>query len=408
MVSVTGRYALSFCVAAALVAGCGGSQPPIGVPGAMPRSAAIQPPHGEDSPKYQVLFDFGSGAGSQTNGGFPWVGLIVVNGALYGTTVGGGAFLDGTIFSITTTGSERVLYSFGYDGEQPWAGLLDEGDTLYGTTLVPDGNVFSVHTTGKNFRVLYTFDGDSSGSGPMASLIKLDGRLYGTTTAGGAYGDGTVFSLGMTTHKERVLYSFGKGSDGQDPEAPLIDVNGTFYGTTNSGGVQSVGTVFSVSTTGKETVLHSFGGDSDGSHPTAGLIDVNGTLYGTTTEGGAYGDGTVFSISTSGTESVLYSFGKGSDGQDPEAALISVNGTFYGTTNSGGVAGDGTVFSLRPSTRKEHVLHSFGEGTDGKNPASSMVDFNGTLYGTTPLGGSGAHGGCDYDNPCGTVFALKL
>jgi uncharacterized repeat protein (TIGR03803 family) len=155
-------------------------------------------------------------------------------------------------------------------------------------------------------------------------------------------------------------------------------------------------------------MLHSFGGDSDGSHPTAGLVDVNGTLYGTTTEGGAYGDGTVFSISTSGTENVLYSFGKGSDGQDPEAALISVNGTFYGTTNSGGVAGDGTVFSLRPSTRKEHVLHSFGEGTDGKNPASSMVDFNGTLYGTTPLGGSGAHGGCDYDNPCGTVFALKL
>jgi uncharacterized repeat protein (TIGR03803 family) len=154
-------------------------------------------------------------------------------------------------------------------------------------------------------------------------------------------------------------------------------------------------------------MLHSFGGDSDGSHPTAGLIDVNGTLYGTTTEGGAYGNGTIFGISTSGKESVLYSFGKGSDGQGPEAALINVNGALYGTTTAGGTYGDGTVFGLRMSTGKEHVLHSFGEGTDGKNPAGSVVNFNGMLYGTTPLGGSGAHGGCDYDNPCGTVFAVK-
>jgi hypothetical protein len=38
-----GRFALSMSVAVALLVGCGGSQPPIGAPGAMPQPAAIDP-----------------------------------------------------------------------------------------------------------------------------------------------------------------------------------------------------------------------------------------------------------------------------------------------------------------------------------------------------------------------------
>lgn len=61
-----------------------------------------------------------------------------------------------------------------------------------------------------------------------------------------------------------------------------------------------------------------------------------------------YGDGTVFSISRSGTEKVLHSFGSGSDGKPPTAGLIDVNGTLYGTTFVGGTHGKGTVFALTP------------------------------------------------------------
>ena len=97
-------------------------------------------------------------------------------------------------------------------------------------------------------------------------------------------------------------------------------------------------------------MLHSFGKGTDGRYPDAGLIDVSGTLYGTTEEGGAYGDGTAFSITTGGTEKLLHDFGKRTDGSRPNAGLIYVKGTgtLYGTTEAGGANDDGTVFALTP------------------------------------------------------------
>jgi uncharacterized repeat protein (TIGR03803 family) len=196
----------------------------------------------------------------------------------------------------------------------------------------------------------------------------MNGALYGTTTEGGGLGSthlccGTVFSV-TTTGKERVLHVFAGGSDGAYPQADLIDVDGTLYGTTTYGGAYGFGTVFSVTTDGTEKVLYSFGGGSDGEYPSAGLIDVKGTLYGTTTYGGSsswcnfgYGCGTLFSVTTTGAEQVLHAFAGGSaDGANPHADLIDVNGTLYGTTfyggpsckRHGGVRGCGTVFTFTP------------------------------------------------------------
>lgn len=100
-----------------------------------------------------------------------------------------------------------------------------------------------------------------------------------------------------TKFKEKVLWSFGNGADGAYPEASLINVNGVLYGTTETGGIRSAGTVFSLDpSTGVEKVLHSFCSKrncGDGAYPVAGLIDVDGTLYGTTPGGGTYQSGTV-------------------------------------------------------------------------------------------------------------------
>ncbi len=97
-----------------------------------------------------------------------------------------------------------------------------------------------------------------------------------------------------------MLYGF-KGrdkGDGNGPYAGLLNVKGTLYGTTVSGGTHDeFGTVFSITPSGKETVLHSFAGKGDGKGPYAGLLNVNGTLYGTTLEGGTQQIGTVFSLS---------------------------------------------------------------------------------------------------------------
>ncbi len=180
-------------------------------------------------------------------------GLIDVNNTLYGTTSLGGAYHQGTVFSVTMAGQEHLLYSFrgNTDGSDPEASLIDVNGVLYGTAVGGGknyhGTVFSITTAG-NLDVLHKFDGSPDGANPFASLIDVKGVLYGTTEQGGTYPYsyphyGTVFST-STTGRERVVHSFGSGSDGNYPAASLIDVRGTLYGTTENGGRYNAGTVF--------------------------------------------------------------------------------------------------------------------------------------------------------------------
>jgi uncharacterized repeat protein (TIGR03803 family) len=354
-----------------------------------------------DAASYRVIsFDGADGA-------HPYGGLIKVGGSLYGTTESGGADTSGlecgAVFSVNATGGEDALYSFddtttSPDGCSPYAGLIKLNGKLVGTTYgggtKGEGSVFSANRKGAE-SLVFSFD-TKDGSRPNASLIAVNDTLYGTTEDGGSKGYGTVFSLSQTG--ERVLHSFKSHKDGAYPVSSLIDVKGTLYGTTSTAGSGDDGTVFTVSAAGKESILYSFRGEShnDGNGPYSGLIDVKGTLYGTTVGGGKMDDGTVFSISTTGVEHVLHSFGISHDGAGPYANLIDVKGTLYGTTKDGGTKNMGTVFSIS-TTGVEHVLHNFTGGADGANPVASLLDVNGTLYGTTVNGGSKGDG---------TVFAL--
>jgi uncharacterized repeat protein (TIGR03803 family) len=312
-----------------------------------------------------VLYSFQGGK----DGANPSASLVAVKGILYGTTEYGGLTADpsnGTVFRVNTTGSEKVLYRFyGFyyqgqtysDGANPVASLLDVKGELYGTTSSGGagqyyGTVFKISKRGRE-SVLHSFGSPYDGADPAANLLDVDGTLYGTTVYGGQFsyvGDGTVFRIG-TSGTEKVIYVFyaePSSPNGAYPLAGLINVKGTFYGTTADSGVNGGGTVFGVASAGHLRVLHSFGSRSDGSGPAAALLNVKGTLYGTTAQGGKYGKGIIFSISLSGNETVLHSFGYGSDGATPLAGLINVNGMLYGTTSAGGTYGNGTVFSLKP------------------------------------------------------------
>lgn len=135
----------------------------------------------------------------------------------------------------------------------------------------------------------------------------MNGRLYGTTSGGGANtcypgGCGAVFSVDPETGAETVLYSFcaqPNCADGGGPRTNLVHEKGTLYGTAG-GGANGEGVVFALDIkTGVESVLYSFCSQldcADGASPYAGLVDVNGTLYGTTYYGGAHNRGTVFSL----------------------------------------------------------------------------------------------------------------
>jgi uncharacterized repeat protein (TIGR03803 family) len=348
--------------------------------------------------------------------------VIDVNGTLYGTTAGGGSSGNGTVFEITLPHTMKVLYTFrgGADGATPHAGLVNLDGELYGTTFAGGGSgcyghygcgtIYRVSTSGVE-RVLYRFAGGSDGEAPDAGLIAVNGTLYGTTRYGGGNGCryvegcGTVYSV-RTTGSEKVLYRFKRGGGGF-PEASLLYANGSFYGTVEQGGVGcgstgGCGGVYSVTLGGSGKVLYRFRGYPDGEHPVTPLIDVDGTLYGSTTSGGSNANGTVFTITTSGSEYILVSF-DGIDGEMPGGGFINVHAVLYGTTSRGGSYGRGTVYRLT-TMGTEKVLHSFAGGSDGATPDASLIAVNGTLYGTTPDGGS--HDGCGLRG-CGTVFALS-
>jgi uncharacterized repeat protein (TIGR03803 family) len=202
------------------------------------------------------------------------------------------------------------------DGVEPWAGLTLVGGEFYGATIFGGtagaGTIYSVTSTGKE-AVRYSFPARHNGMYPETQLIELNGELYGVTTIGGAYGLGMIYAV-SPSGKERILHAFkGSPDDGAYPASRLTAVNGVLYGTTRWGGTHqcsskgtACGTVFSVTPTGKESVLYSFAGGKDGAIPEAGLVYVNGTLYGTTYGGGGGkcgatsaspgGCGTIFSI----------------------------------------------------------------------------------------------------------------
>lgn len=325
----------------------------------------------------------------------------------------------GTIFSVDSLGSEHVVYNFkgnfnsGRDGSWPFDGLTVLNGQLFGTTSsagqFAHGTVFTTDTSG-NERVLYSFTGGTDGEAPEAGLRTLKNRLYGTTLYGGGTGCGgagcgTVYWL-TTIGKEFVLYRFQGGSDGYRAYAGVAVIRDKLYGATLFGGgggcgSTGCGTIYEVNLQGKERVLHRFANGSDGAYPN-GLIAVNGVLYGTTEGGGTKNSGTFFSIAPSGTLTTLYNFQDIPDGNLPGANLFYSKGIFYGTTVGGGTAGNGTVFKVSPSG-VERVLYSFKGGSDGADPQGPLYLFNRHLYGTTTKGGGT---GCS-GNGCGTIFRVK-
>jgi uncharacterized repeat protein (TIGR03803 family) len=358
-------------------------------------------------PKVTTLHTFTGG----TDGGSPYAGLIRdAAGNLYGATFAGGTANLGTVFKISNTGKQTVLYSFTGkpDGEHPTSNLLmDKAGNLYGANYEGGasgfGAIFKLSKSGKE-SLLYSFGSGTDGEYPGSGLIQdAAGNLYGTTGYGGKSGNGTVFKISKTG-KETILHSF-TGTDGQYPFSTLLrDSAGNLYGTASSGGASGVGTVFKLSPKGKVTVLHSFADGTDGANPYAGLVqDSQGNFYGTTYYGGAgcqgYDCGTVFKVTPTGKTTVLHVFGL-TDGHYPDFGTLvrDTAGNLYGTTYAGGTDDMGIVFKLT-SKGKETILYTFTGGTDEGFPVAGLTqDPTGNFYGAT-LG-----------NPpttYGTVFKLK-
>ena len=409
---------------------------------------------------FTTLHTFRAVAGiysTNSDGDYLLGGLILSGNTLYGTAGYGGTNGLGTVFALNTDGSSFItlhtftaaagIHTTNSDGARPEAGLILSGNNLYGTAAYGGtngtGTVFALSTNGSNFITLHTFGAlvgfsTSDGYDPQAGLVLSGNTLYGTAFAGDTNGGGTVFSVStngsnyITLHTFTALAGFyNTNSDGSQPYAGLVLSGNTLYGTAEYGGTNGRGTVFAVSTNGSNSItLHTFSAvatnyldiftNSDGYGPQAGLILSGNTLYGTAAKGGTNGSGTVFSVSTNGSSFItLHNFSTeatsqlgidtNSDGAGPNAGLILSGSTLYGTASAGGTNGSGTVFSVSTNGSNFITLHNFSTeatnqlgintNSDGAGPNAGLILSGSTLYGTTSAGGT---------NGSGTVFSLTV
>jgi uncharacterized repeat protein (TIGR03803 family) len=337
------------------------------------------------------------------------------DGNLYGTTQFGGAQHAGSVFMVTTGGLVTNIVSFdGIAGFGPMSGVVQGPDgNFYGTTEFGGtndaGNVFMMtpaqtrYFTGSNGFIqsylastltsLYSFTGGSDGNTPIAPLMRgADGNLYGTTEYGGDFGAGNVFGIstnGVITN----VYSFTGGVDGGYLTNGLMQASdGNFYGVTQSGGTNGLGSVFRLTPSGAFNTVYSFTGGTDGNYPNGPLVQgLDGSLYGTTRHNTFHGFafyGVLFKVTTNGAFTTLYVL-NANDGHYPAAGMIQgSDGIFYGTAENGGTDNNnGTVFYITTGGTVA-TLVNFDGFDDGANPETPVVEgADGNLYGTTRTGG---------------------
>ncbi len=298
-------------------------------------------------------------------------------------------------------GPDGKLYGASYSGGQNDLGAV--------FALQPPATVCKSVSCPWTSTTLYSFGFGNDGINPDFGNLVFDsaGNIYGTTYSGGEYVLGTVFKLTRSGYgwTESLLYSFTGGDDGANPyNGVAFDSAGNLYGTTSAGGQYGFGTVYELSPSGSgwtEATLYSFTDGNDGASPLGSVaIDAQGNLYGTTSNGGT-GAGTVWELSPSSggwVFTVLYSLpGRTTPGSFATPTLDAA-GNIYGTSP---YAGDfGRVFKLTPGAGSwTYTSWDFGE-TNGNAPIGGVaLDASGNLYGTTILGGTLA---CD----CGVVWEI--
>jgi uncharacterized repeat protein (TIGR03803 family) len=389
--------------------------------------------------KEKVLYSFKGGSDGATPAG----ALVADNaGNLYGVTLYGGAYGNGTVFELKRSGAdwrESVLHTFGKgnDGDGPYGLTLDSAGNIYGTTAAGGGaqktcsegcgTVFELTRDSRgNWResIIHRFKpGRGDGAIPYAGVV-LDatGNLYGATAYGGTGGCnggcGAVFELEPSKGRwaERVIYSFNDTDGKYASNGLILDAKGNLYGGTAFGGIYSYGVIFELtrSSRGKwsEKVLYNFN-YYDGAYPAGALIfDGAGHLYGATDAGGGYscgccGCGTVFALTVGSngqwSETILHHFTGRKDGRYPTGPLLMGKaGNLYGG-GSGDNKHAGDVFELvhAADAWKARVLYTFTGGADGRFPGP-VIFKDGDLVGTAAAGGDDQNCG----DGCGVVFGV--
>jgi uncharacterized repeat protein (TIGR03803 family) len=348
----------------------------------------------------------------------------------------------------TLTSSSSPQGTLEFSVNQPGIYSIEATD---GSLTPAMSNTFQVFPSTYTFTVPVSFN-STDGSQPQSGLVMDEsGNLFGTTTTGGTYGDGTIFEIPAGTNSVTTLASF----NGDSPPPPfsdtLLDENGNLFGTTYYDGAFNAGSIFELPAGSNSiTTLASFNGNGPESYPTGNIVmdssgnifgmgqtqdgnnaevyelaagsnsitplaeilnapspnpgltmDAKGDIYGATGDEDA-AESTVFEIAKgSNTVTTLVSATNYFEEQQafqPNGLLVDSQGNIFGTSGEGGSDGEsGYVFEITAGSNSITNLASFNS-VDGYQPLGPLImDGDGNLYGTTSYGG--ASGG-------GTVFEL--
>jgi uncharacterized repeat protein (TIGR03803 family) len=248
-----------------------------------------------------ILHEFLGGS----DGMVPFAGPIQASdGNLYGTT-GGSDEIAATVYKYDrSSGVFTTIYQFAEtQGQSIYAPLVQGTDgNLYGTAVEGGahscGTIFKLTTSGE-LLFYYSFPCGLGGSAPFGPLVQAsDGNFYGTTQRGGSSrGHGTIFKMSQAGVVS-IIYGFqGAPQDGSQPSAGLTQAtDGKLYGTTAAGGTFDFGTLFQITTGGTYKVLSTLSINTGNQPQDAPVQHTNGLLYGTTVGGGKFGFGTVYSV----------------------------------------------------------------------------------------------------------------
>ena len=348
--------------------------------------------------------------------------MVEYNGLLYGVNSDGGRSDEGVLFSLDPlTKAYTVLYEFvdSLSGRSPTYTLAITTDgKIYGTTdfggpLQFAGTLFEYDLDTDAFTVLVDFDSTTVSGSEKQVMLAADGNLYGTAGNSGAFGDGLIFKYDLTANQYSVIYDFDNdnGQGGYTPNDVMIETSpGLLYGTTEYGGGNADGVLFSFNyTTNTYTKLFDFDDNLSGEFPQGKLLyGSNQKIYGSTREGGTFNDGVIFEYDPATTTyTLLHSFDEGTDGGDVFGLVEVGNGVFYGLCKDGGAEGDGTLFEYNLNTGTFTKKFDFDRDTGGEDPEGSLVlASNGLLYGATNSGGYSRLGTIFEYNPGATEITI--
>ena len=353
------------------------------------------------------------------HGSNPYGDLTLYNGKLYGMTFIGGLASCGEIFErdpSTNVFSERINFVGSSNGRNPTGSLIVHNGKMLGMTFAGGKNAYGVIFEWDPATNLYNkkidFFSSAFGTCPYGSLTLLNGKFYGMTFNGSEGANGVIFEWNPSTgsYVKRVELT-GTFYSGGNPYGSLSYWNGKFYGMTFAGGAYGLGVIFEWDpSTDYITNKINFDGSNYGSSPIGTLIQRNGKFYGTTIGGGYNGRGVIFEWNPL-TNAIIkkIEFTNEIDGSTPTDQLVELNGKFYGMTNKGGTSNYGVIFEWDPVSNVYAKKFDFSGGAStGCQPNGSMNMFNGKCYGMTAYGGLNNMGVIFEYDPNTNIYNKKL